>query len=198
MTSVFADHDLLDWSAATLEMSGAGKTLEVMSRDIGASRAGLDRTQPGHFPLGEFQVAAGASITLVDNLDNDGLGTAACEALYAERVVIGSGATVNNPSCRIYYGTLSLAGSVSNPENLIALPPACPGDLNGDQQVDLSDLGVVLSGFGCTDGACAGDIDGDGDTDLSDLGVVLSAASSVPVEVARHAAEMHPQSCDRA
>ena len=49
-----------------------------------------------------------------------------------------------------------------------------PGDLNGDDVVDLADLGILLADFGCTGGACAGDIDGDGDTDLADLGILLA------------------------
>ncbi len=48
----------------------------------------------------------------------------------------------------------------------------CPGDFDGDGDVDLADLGVVLSAFGLNGN---GDTDGDGDTDLADLGVVLSA-----------------------
>ena len=55
--------------------------------------------------------------------------------------------------------------------------PPCEGDLDGDNDVDLSDLGIVLADWNCAagPGACAGDLDGDGDTDLSDLGVVLAA-----------------------
>ncbi len=53
----------------------------------------------------------------------------------------------------------------------------CPGDVDGDRDVDLSDLGTTLSDFGCNAGPgnCPGDTDGDGDTDLSDLGSLLSA-----------------------
>lgn len=53
----------------------------------------------------------------------------------------------------------------------------CPGDLDGDRDVDLSDLGTMLSDYGCNAGPgnCPGDTDGDGDTDLSDLGSLLSA-----------------------
>jgi hypothetical protein len=49
------------------------------------------------------------------------------------------------------------------------------GDLDDDDDVDLSDLGILLSDFGCTagPGACPGDIDDDGDTDLSDLQILL-------------------------
>jgi len=50
--------------------------------------------------------------------------------------------------------------------------PACPGDLDGDRDVDQSDLGILLSDWGCTSD-CTGDVDGDGDTDQSDLGVLL-------------------------
>ncbi len=46
-----------------------------------------------------------------------------------------------------------------------------PGDLDGDGDVDQSDLGVLLSCYGVSD---CGDTDGDGDTDQSDLGVLLA------------------------
>ena len=45
-------------------------------------------------------------------------------------------------------------------------------DVTGDNNVDLSDLNVLLSSFGVDDG---GDVDGDGDTDLQDLNAVLGA-----------------------
>jgi hypothetical protein len=48
------------------------------------------------------------------------------------------------------------------------------GDLDGDGDVDQSDLGILLADWGCTGGDCAGDCDGDGDTDQSDLGILLS------------------------
>lgn len=53
-------------------------------------------------------------------------------------------------------------------------PPPCPGDLNGDRSVDLSDLALELSAYGCTTGNCPGDLNADGRTDLSDLAVLLS------------------------
>lgn len=48
----------------------------------------------------------------------------------------------------------------------------CPGDLNGDGVVDLSDLALLLSAFGTS--TTTGDIDGDGDVDLTDLAILLS------------------------
>lgn len=51
-----------------------------------------------------------------------------------------------------------------------------PGDLNGDHQIDLSDLAALLAHFGASSGATLadGDIDADGDVDLSDLAVLLA------------------------
>ena len=48
-----------------------------------------------------------------------------------------------------------------------------PGDLDGDGDVDLTDLSILLGEFGCTSG-CTADIDGDGDVDLTDLSILLS------------------------
>lgn len=49
----------------------------------------------------------------------------------------------------------------------------CPGDFNGDTVRDISDLAIILSQFGSTDGGCD-DIDGNGVTDISDLAAFLS------------------------
>ena len=49
----------------------------------------------------------------------------------------------------------------------------CFGDLDGDNDTDQGDLGILLADWGCTGGDCPGDLDGDGDTDQSDLGMLL-------------------------
>jgi len=56
------------------------------------------------------------------------------------------------------------------------LAPACPADLDGDDSVGLSDLGILLSNFGTPEGALPedGDLDRDGDVDLSDLSRMLA------------------------
>lgn len=51
----------------------------------------------------------------------------------------------------------------------------CPGDTNGDGDVDFTDLNALLSDFGESGVGLAGDIDGDGDVDFTDLNFVLSA-----------------------
>ena len=53
----------------------------------------------------------------------------------------------------------------------------CLGDLDGDNQVGLTDLAILLSDFDCV-GDCAGDVDQDGDTDITDLAVLLSQFDS--------------------
>ena len=56
-----------------------------------------------------------------------------------------------------------------------AVPPnPCPGDADGDLDVDITDLSILLSEFGLIEAGLEGDVDNDGDVDLSDLGLLLS------------------------
>jgi len=52
----------------------------------------------------------------------------------------------------------------------------CVGDLDGDGDVDLADLAILLGHYGMTSGAEYedGDLDGDGDVDLADLSALLA------------------------
>ena len=52
----------------------------------------------------------------------------------------------------------------------------CFGDLDGDGDIDLSDLAQLLANYGITSGAEYedGDLDGDGDVDLGDLAALLA------------------------
>ena len=54
--------------------------------------------------------------------------------------------------------------------------PDCPGDLNGDNVVNISDLSQLLAYYGTASGATPeqGDMDGDGDVDISDLSALLA------------------------
>lgn len=52
--------------------------------------------------------------------------------------------------------------------------PPCPGDVNIDKAVNQSDLALLLSDYGCSDGDCPGDVDADGDTDQADLAGLLA------------------------
>ena len=62
----------------------------------------------------------------------------------------------------------------------ITAPPPCPGDTNGDRQVDTLDLGAVLSGFGSSvPPGTGGDLNSDGAVNTLDLGIVLAAFGTV-------------------
>lgn len=51
---------------------------------------------------------------------------------------------------------------------------SCLGDADGDRDVDLSDLALVLSQFGMFGTGLNGDVDNDGDVDVSDLAILLA------------------------
>jgi len=59
--------------------------------------------------------------------------------------------------------------------NAFSDPPACPGDLDADDDIDLSDLAELLANYGmpCSASYFHGDLDDDGDVDLADLAELL-------------------------
>jgi len=76
------------------------------------------------------------------------------------------GLKVDPTSDNSFPSILDAAGVLS-----IEAQGGIPGDLDGDGDVDLNDLAILLASYGIDAG---GDIDGDGDTDLSDLAILLS------------------------
>lgn len=59
--------------------------------------------------------------------------------------------------------------------------PTCPGDLDGDGDVDIADLTILLSNFGAMGNLLSsqGDLDSDGDVDISDLTAMLGYFGSM-------------------
>jgi len=173
------NHLAFDLSGARLtlgSLAGANVDYEVMSRDIGPSAAGLDRTYLAHYPIGTLHVA-GAVVNLVDDRDNDWLGAEYGEAVYVDTLQIDAGATLNNAGYRIYYNTMINNGYVSDPDNLVEIGAGAPCDLDGDGDVDLSDLAALLGIYGSCQGDVmynpAADFDLSGCIDLSDLAALL-------------------------
>ena len=96
---------------------------------------------------------------------------------YAVHTVEVTGGTLN-----MHAGRLDLGGggrAALNGVQIRRIVP-CPGDLDGDGAVTLTDLSIQLASFGTTTGATEddGDLDGDGDVDLTDLSLLLAAFGS--------------------
>jgi hypothetical protein len=89
--------------------------------------------------------------------------------------------TIGQPDAGVMTGgDLTLAGGFWPGVGAAGGAP-CPGDLNGDSTVDLSDLAQLLANYGVTSGAAYedGDLDGDGDVDLADLAILLGLYGTV-------------------
>ncbi|MBS0196291.1 MAG: hypothetical protein JSR77_05990 [Planctomycetes bacterium] len=159
-----------DMRQTTLQMEGlsAEQTLEVMSIDLGPDEAGLDRSQPGHYPIGTLHIGPALStIRLIDTHDNDGLGQSLCEALYLDHLIIEAGSRLINPTCRIYYRTLEKSGTVDAPENLIQIGAPCFADFNQDGGIDGTDVQAFFVAWEAGD--FAADVNLDGGVDGGDV-----------------------------
>ena len=53
-------------------------------------------------------------------------------------------------------------------------PASCPGDFDGNNMVNITDLLVMLEVYGCNTGDCFVDMNGDGNTTIEDIGLFLS------------------------
>lgn len=73
----------------------------------------------------------------------------------------------NSPSCVF----------VAVSDRAVVVSRGLPGDLDDDGDVDINDLAMLLSNFGCRGGVefpCPIDLDFNGDTDITDLAILLS------------------------
>lgn len=68
------------------------------------------------------------------------------------------------------------AGTITVDNLFLGDAVPCEADLNGDNQVNIADLALLLSNFGMTSGAEYedGDLDGNGSVDIADLALLLS------------------------
>ena len=74
-----------------------------------------------------------------------------------------------------YWGNdIAWAHAMSN----VAICPSCPGDLDNNGSLGVSDLNIILSEFGCTSN-CSADFNNDGSTSIGDLLFWLSLFGTV-------------------
>lgn len=153
----------------------ASATLEVGGTDVGNVAGGF----VNNFDLNELYIGSGVTVTLVDSKNNGNRNgpSGASEALYVDRVCFqdSAGRIVTNGIPIYLSGTIDGGVVCGSPMQIIPATP-CPGDVNGDQNVGLTDLSILLANFGTSSGAtlAEGDTDGDGDVDLSDLSQLLA------------------------
>jgi hypothetical protein len=160
---------------ATIELTGLGdaptQTLEVFARDLGPVNEGFATS---NFLLGALRIRGGATVGLVDNHNNaTGKGQ---EAIYVNELVVPAGATLVTNGYRIYTRAATIAGTVSNPADIIVVPgtPPCPADFNGDGVVNAMDISVLLGFWGATNSPPA-DINRDGVVNALDLAALLAS-----------------------
>ncbi len=79
---------------------------------------------------------------------------------------------LSQAECLAQGGEYQADGAGCDPNPCIT----CPGDLDGDDDIDLADLAQLLANYGTTSGAIYedGDLDADGDVDLGDLAALLA------------------------
>jgi hypothetical protein len=97
------------------------------------------------------------------------------DGVTCDEVVCGTGACCLGLACVEYSpdGCAKFGGVFQGIGTTCAAGPCCPGDADGDGDVDSGDLNEVLSGFGCVGPNCQGDADLSGETDSVDLNLVL-------------------------
>lgn len=136
-------------------------------RDGGGTLAVVSGTSSTTLGAGEFTVTRAGAITLID--------TSTYQVVDA--IDTGYPASMLASSA---YGTVLSAPSPGSDGLLVTGTPACPGDVDGDNDADSTDLSILLTHFGTLSGATRdiGDLDGDGDVDSLDLSLLLRVFAS--------------------
>lgn len=148
----------------------------------------IGNTDVGNTAIDEVMVLNGTRVVARegDAVDLDGNGLPDDDAFIGRGVDTNAAFAANDvllTENRTVYFIANLRDSAGNDLNsnpVFGTPDAflriqlCPGDLNNDLQVDLTDLSALLVNFGLGGvPPSGGDIDGDGDCDLDDLSRLL-------------------------
>jgi hypothetical protein len=113
----------------------------------------------------------GASFTTLLNSNDVGLDfRRGLEQLPTEAATLFGAGPVVAADGSVYFAVGNAFSPGVQPSAIFKFSPACTGDADGDGDVDLDDLTLLLQNFGT--GPC-GDIDGNGGVDLDDLTLLL-------------------------
>ena len=193
LSYITTDASEMDGSGGTLEVGGTGTfRFEIGGEDLGASGATTGNFGIGHLIVGRDTDAP--TIEIVDCIDNGNRVSNQQEALYLYGISGGDGLSVRNGATLVianFNVYARIGGTMTNLQDLFSTDDVIafdggflsreilltPGDVDGDRDVDLTDLSQLLANFGIPSGAnqTDGDFDGDGDVDLSDLAILLGA-----------------------
>jgi len=171
------DNMQFDMSIATLDLVGHTgqdpQQVEVLSADLGNSEDALNPETSCALPIGTLRVNSGATVELVDGVDNDCDGSIA-DVMYTQNLIVEAGAQLHTNGYIIYTSNFENSGLVDHLDDIIIINPPVTGDLNGDSIVNIDDLLVVI---GADWGACVGcdaDANGDGFVNIDDMLLVIS------------------------
>ncbi len=152
------------------DLSGAGTSWLRIELDRGA------RTDIAPHGLGSVVRVTAAGQTQVRAMSTGDNYLSQSEA--SVHFGLGGAAIIDELRVEWVTGEVTTWHSVAVNQSSIVQPPQ-PGDVDGDGDVDLSDLGELLSAYGAclgdADYIAAADFDGDSCIGLGDLGVLLSA-----------------------
>jgi hypothetical protein len=183
-----SDESRWTWAAgAVLTMTGGVDGCNVGSwatLEVAGTEMGQGTGYSNNFDLSELAISAGAAVALVDFEDN-GNGAAAPEVLYADTLILGTGAKLNLNGLNLYVGGSQIVPGAFGGGEVVNTALAPIADLDCDGGVDLGDYVLwepCLTGPGVAPGASclAMDLDGDGDVDLGDFGRFQEVLTGTP------------------
>ena len=149
--------------------------------DIVAWPAGILQTLVPVYPVAEWQ-SVQIDIDLVADTFDFSWGTGGTVSPVAQGVAFRSPPLAFLDRFTVVFFSGSWATQEFYVDNVtVTVGSGCVGDLDGDGDTDLADLGILLADFGCMPPPnCVGDLDNDGDTDLADLGILLADFGCTP------------------
>jgi hypothetical protein len=162
----------VDFGTMTVTVFGATTSLDSVTPDEGDQGATIPVVFTGVnlknvSSADEFTVS-GTGVTVIGTPMPNALGT----EVTGLSLLIDGAATVGLRNITVSNddGNDTLAGSFE----VIAAVINCPGDTNGDNIVNFTDLNSVLAQFGLTGMGLAGDVNGDEIVNFADLNEVLA------------------------